>query len=1096
MLFPSPISASNLLETQKIKTDFFPSMQGKINNKNFFVNDLKSTLCCAIEHNSSKIEPWKCKKKINNYFYMIFQWKILHYNIHNQNIFLDLNIYNKKLNKRLIFINNKIINLLKINQQKKITTHYINELTTLISQKIIKFRNILNFLKIQKILLFHKNNLLVKKNKFISLCEYQKIRLSKTSKLEFADRKINIIHKYTVSELNSALSEKKYNSTFNILKIFKKYSNFLHEKQFKYLSIQDNTIILNIKNDLLPKSIKQQVYITHELLMILEQQTRNINKIALKQQEVSLHTLQVKQALTNLTNQAQWLNKSPVLGATLRSQFSKLPKMPKLQKIDHDMKKLRSQRLIYENKLKKLTFLPLKNKQDDNTSLTLSQQHIITSQITKQRNIIIMLLNSFDTQILALTKLKISSEELQNILKDMYKAIHRYLFWIPDIPPITISYPLDVYQDCYKLLTMYKLKNLVKILYEILFVKKKILILTILCISIYIIIYYIAYYFYQKFLEQSSKKIGKINQDNFLVTFHNIWSSILISLPFPIAWEIIGYNLSNSWSCITYEVIGDSMRSTTILLWILLIGARFASTHGLFITHFGWSQKKVQIIFSKNYIYNVSIIIFLTTTTMIFNHYNNQEFHNTLGRLCFISLCIYLIFITNKLKIFGLNLHTNKYKSSDNIINHFLWNIMLCAPIISVFTVSIGYFFATQALLARLEISLLIWVIILIIYHIIRRWMHIQSMYFTLKSSKTQCTILSSKEKKNNNLRNSIEKINTLTLHNKENKNNLDLDTISAQSLQLIRSILTLIALLLMTLLWSELRSAFSFLENITLWDVTSTIKGIDNIQPITLNAFLIAILVIIITTQTARNLPAFLELTFLQRLNISSGTRYTITTLTKYILMLLGGIIGCSLIGIEWVKIQWLIAALGVGLGFGLQEIFANFISGVMILFEKPIRIGDTVTIDNFTGNITKISIRATIITDWDHREIIVPNREFITKKFINWSLSDKIIRVVLRFPVPPQTNINTVIKTILKMIKTVPYILENPSPEIYLANIQQGFPILEARTYVSDIKYRMLIRHQIHMLIFNYYKDKGLNMPYIPTYLYYLQLYMHKDF
>lgn len=89
---------------------------------------------------------------------------------------------------------------------------------------------------------------------------------------------------------------------------------------------------------------------------------------------------------------------------------------------------------------------------------------------------------------------------------------------------------------------------------------------------------------------------------------------------------------------------------------------------------------------------------------------------------------------------------------------------------------------------------------------------------------------------------------------------------------------------------------------------------------------------------------------------------------------MLIGGLVGFSMIGIEWSKLQWLVAALGVGLGFGLQEIFANFISGLIILFEKPIRIGDTVTIRDLTGSVTKINTRATTISDWDRKEIIVP--------------------------------------------------------------------------------------------------------------------------
>lgn len=163
----------------------------------------------------------------------------------------------------------------------------------------------------------------------------------------------------------------------------------------------------------------------------------------------------------------------------------------------------------------------------------------------------------------------------------------------------------------------------------------------------------------------------------------------------------------------------------------------------------------------------------------------------------------------------------------------------------------------------------------------------------------------------------------------------VDLDAISAQSLRLVRSILMLIALLSVIVLWSEIHSAFGFLENISLWDVTSTVQGVESLEPITLGAVLIAILVFIITTRLVRNLPRCWNWRFCST-DLTPGTGYAITTITKYLLMLIGGLVGFSMIGIEWSKLQWLVAALGVGLGFGLQEIFANFISGLIILFEN----------------------------------------------------------------------------------------------------------------------------------------------------------------
>jgi potassium efflux system protein len=101
--------------------------------------------------------------------------------------------------------------------------------------------------------------------------------------------------------------------------------------------------------------------------------------------------------------------------------------------------------------------------------------------------------------------------------------------------------------------------------------------------------------------------------------------------------------------------------------------------------------------------------------------------------------------------------------------------------------------------------------------------------------------------------------------------------------------------------------------------------------------------------------------------------------------------------IGFRWSSVQWLIAALGVGLGFGLQEIVANFICGLIVLFERPFKVGDTVTIGEVNGTVSRIRIRATTIVDWDRKELIVPNMEFITGQLINWSLSDPITRFII---------------------------------------------------------------------------------------------------
>ena len=242
------------------------------------------------------------------------------------------------------------------------------------------------------------------------------------------------------------------------------------------------------------------------------------------------------------------------------------------------------------------------------------------------------------------------------------------------------------------------------------------------------------------------------------------------------------------------------------------------------------------------------------------------------------------------------------------------------------------------------------------------------------------------------------------------------------------------------------------------------------------------AILVLIITTQLVRNLPALLELAILQHLDLTPGTGYAITTITKYLLMLVGGLVGFSMIGIEWSKLQWLVAALGVGLGFGLQEIFANFISGLIILFEKPIRIGDTVTIRDLTGSVTRINTRATTISDWDRKEIIVPNKAFITEQFINWSLSDSVTRVVLTVPAPVDADTEEVTKILIAAAHRCSLVIDTPAPEAFLVDLQQGIQIFELRIFAAEMGHRMPLRHEMHQLILAGFREHGIDMPFPP--------------
>ena len=177
-------------------------------------------------------------------------------------------------------------------------------------------------------------------------------------------------------------------------------------------------------------------------------------------------------------------------------------------------------------------------------------------------------------------------------------------------------------------------------------------------------------------------------------------------------------------------------------------------------------------------------------------------------------------------------------------------------------------------------------------------------------------------------------------------------------------------------LIWFSALPALHIFDDLVLWYGTVIVDGAEQPLPITLGNLGQALLFAIGTWVLADRLPALLEILLLQRFHMTAAGRYTLTTLTNYVVVAVGLMLVLGTLGARWSQVQWLAAALSVGIGFGLQEIVANFISGLIILFECPIRVGDAVTVGDTDGVVTKIKIRATTIRNWDGKELLVPNK------------------------------------------------------------------------------------------------------------------------
>ena len=305
----------------------------------------------------------------------------------------------------------------------------------------------------------------------------------------------------------------------------------------------------------------------------------------------------------------------------------------------------------------------------------------------------------------------------------------------------------------------------------------------------------------------------------------------------------------------------------------------------------------------------------------------------------------------------------------------------------------------------------------------------------------------------------------------------VDIASISDQTRQLVRLSVFLLLAAALYFFWREALPSLALLD-VQLWQQAVMVDGATRTVPVTVSNVIVALAIVVITFIAARNLPGLLEITALHRLRVEAGTRYAISAVSRYLIAIAGLVFAFQSIGFDWNQVQWIVAALGVGVGFGLQEIVANFISGLIILFERPVRVGDTVTIGNLTGTVSRIHIRATSMTDGENREIIIPNKSLITDKVINWTLTDSITRVTLKIGIAYGTDTLRAQMAILDAVKATPQVLDSPAPSVFFIGFGASALEFEVRAFVLQLAHRSTVINDLHVAIERALREKEISM------------------
>ena len=184
------------------------------------------------------------------------------------------------------------------------------------------------------------------------------------------------------------------------------------------------------------------------------------------------------------------------------------------------------------------------------------------------------------------------------------------------------------------------------------------------------------------------------------------------------------------------------------------------------------------------------------------------------------------------------------------------------------------------------------------------------------------------------------------------------------------------------------------------------------------------------------------------------------------------------KILHLDWAQFGWIVAALSFGLGFGLQEVVANFVCGIILLFERPIRVGDYVTVDEVSGTVTRIRMRATAITNRDRKEFIVPNKQFITGTLMNWTLTNKVIRILISVGVAYGSDTRKARQILADIADDHPLILNDPAPFATFDAFADSTLNLTLRCYLPDVETRVVTISELHTEIDERFKKAGIEI------------------
>ncbi len=565
-------------------------------------------------------------------------------------------------------------------------------------------------------------------------------------------------------------------------------------------------------------------------------------------------------------------------------------------------------------------------------------------------------------------------------------------------------------------------------------------------------------------LRRTGEGIRRVSTDRFGLTLSALFWTALLALPIPLFAGFLTAALAQAGNPSAWlSDINHGM--PVVLLGVSAASATIACCYpgGLAAAHFGW--RKEQLFWLRTGSLWLALVYF-PITLLAYSTLSSESgrFLYSFGRVAFLFAQVSMLAVLAGIFLnSGIRESLFRRNATQPVSrSRYAWLILAIGCPLGLMAFAVfGYTMTAINLGLEFVFTLIIIVTGSIFYSLALRWFKVE--FRKLAYAEAVERRRARKEAATSEEDDSDELISV-----DEDGQELDLVSVGEQTRYLLRLLFGMGIAAAVVSLWSTTLPLIPYLDTIRV-PLTEDFSLLDLAK---------TALIVGITWLITKNLPGLLELAVLRTTSIDVGTRHAIATICQYAVVATGLILLFNVINLDWAKFGWIAGGLSVGIGFGMQEIVANFVCGLILLVERPIRIGDVVTVDGMMGTVTKIQMRAITITNYDRQDLVVPNKTIITGNILNWTLSASLNRIVIPVGVAYGSDTTKARQILVAVASDHPRVLKDPAPAASFEQFADSSLNLVLRAYLPDLENRISVITELHTEIDKRFAEAGIEI------------------